>query len=164
MADLQDLVCHTVKEISVMCYHDHNPLKTVEIILQPCSHLIIQMVRRLIQNQNICRVCQDCCQCHTFFLSAGKMFNLFFMILDPQSVEDHMRLCLRIPVLILLSLCHIGKNRCVFGKFRMLRKISNAKPVLCDHLTFIRFLQSRKDFKKGCFACSIDTDNSYLSP
>ena len=162
MADLEDLVCHTVKEISVMCYHDHNALETVKVIFQPGSHLIVQMVGRLVQDQDIRWVYKNCRQRHTLFLTTGEMFNLFFMVFDSQFVENHMCLCLRIPALFLLPLCHIGKDRCALRELRVLRKIGDAKSVLRDHLALICFFQSGEDPKEGCFSCSIDADDPDL--
>lgn len=84
------------------------------------------------------------------------------MVFDPQFVENHMCLCLRIPALFLLPLRHIGKDRCALRELRVLRKIGDAKSVLRDHLALICFFQSGKDPKEGCFSCSIDADDPDL--
>ena len=145
MADLQDLVGNPVQKIAVMSNHDHHPFKTVQIIFQPGSHFVVQVVGRLIQNQHIRRIGKYCCQCYSFFLASGKMANLFFMIRNPQSVQDHMRLRFRIPAFICLSLCYIRKNRRSLRKLRMLGKISNTKPILGNDLTLICFFQTRQN-------------------
>ena len=53
MTDFQNFIGNFVKEITVMRNHDHNAFKPVQVILQPGYHLIIQMVGRLIQNQDV---------------------------------------------------------------------------------------------------------------
>ena len=147
-----------------MCYHDHNPFKAVQVIFQPGCHLIVQVVRRLVQDQNVCRINKDSRKCHTFFLTTGKMRNLFFMIFDSQFIKHHMRFRFRIPALLFLSLCHIRKNCCTFRKFRMLRKVSGAKSVLGNYLSFICFFQSCKNSKKCSLSGTIDANDPNLVP
>ena len=162
MADLQYLIRNAIKKITVMCNHDHNSLKAVKIIFKPGRHLIIQMVGRLIKDQHIGGIYKHGSQRYTFFLSAGKMCDLFFVLLDSQFIQDHMCFCLRIPALFSLTLCHIGKNRSPFRESRMLGKKTDTQAILHDHLTVICFFQSCKDPQKCCLSCSVDSDDSYL--
>ena len=142
--------------------HDHNSLKTVQIIFKPGCHLIIQMVGRLVKDQHVGRIYKHSSQRHTFFLSAGKMCDFFFVILDSQFIQNHMSFRLRIPALFSLPLRHIGKNGSPFRESRMLGKKTDTQAILHDHLTVICFFQSCKDTQKCCLSRSVDSDDSYL--
>ena len=143
-----------------MCYHNNNAFKTIQIIFQPGSHFVVQMVGRLIQDQNISRIHENGCKCHAFFLSSGKMCDFLFMVFNTKFIKHHMSLCLGIPALFFLSLYHVRKNGCALWKFRMLRQICDTKAILHNHLSFIGFLETCQYSKKRGLSCSIDTDDS----
>ena len=69
-----------------MRYHDHGSLKTVQIILQPLQHRLIQMVCRLVKQKNVKipgkRPCKRC----FLLLSSGKMLHLLLIIRKTEAV------------------------------------------------------------------------------
>ena len=71
MAQLQDTVRHTIKEIAVMCYHKNSSTVRSQIIFQPGNHLLIQMIRRLVQKKYIKVSCKYLRKNHTSLLSPG---------------------------------------------------------------------------------------------
>ena len=71
MAQLQDTVRHTIKEIAVMCYHKNSSTVRSQIIFQPGNHLLIQMIRRLVQKKYVKVSCKDLRKNHTSLLSPG---------------------------------------------------------------------------------------------
>ena len=71
MAQLQDTVRHTVKEIAVMCYHKNSSTVRSQIIFQPGNHLLIQMIRRLVQKKYVKVSCKYLRKNHTSLLSPG---------------------------------------------------------------------------------------------
>ena len=60
--DLPNRIRHLVQEITVMRNHHDRALITRQLLLQPLDHLMIQVVGRLIQDQNIGRRQQSRCQ------------------------------------------------------------------------------------------------------
>ena len=70
--DLPDRCCHLIQKIPVV--RDHHQCAPVarQLILKPLDHLVVQMVGRLIQNENIARRKQSRRQRSSFPLTAGK--------------------------------------------------------------------------------------------
>ena len=79
-----NLRTNTVEEITVMRYHQQAKVGTAEIFFQPFSHIQIQMVGRLIQNQQVGFGNQGVGQCNTLQLSAGQLLHLLIKISDFQ--------------------------------------------------------------------------------
>ena len=162
VADLQDLIGDTVKKISVVRHHDHRPFISVQVFLQPCGHLIVQMVGGLVQDQHIRRVYQNRRQRHPFLLASGKMIDLLLMIHDTQPVQHHTGVCLRSPVLLSFLTGNIRQDSLALRKFRMLAKERQPQAVLEDHLSAVRRLQSCKYPEKSGFSRSVNTDDTDL--
>ena len=53
--DLHNAVRYAVKEVAVMRYHDKGALPFFQIILQPVCHLMVDVVGRLVQKQDVTR-------------------------------------------------------------------------------------------------------------
>ena len=86
-AQLRDVVHHPLQKIAVMGHHHQSALETAEPVLQPGSHLRVQMVGGLVQNQHICRVDQGRRQGHPLPLSAGEGAHLLLIVRQAQLVE-----------------------------------------------------------------------------
>ena len=142
MIDLQYLIRHPIQEITVVRNHDQHTFKPVQILFQPHCHLIVYVVRRLIQHEYICRIHQSPCQRDPFFLSAGQRLDLRHIFGDAKSREHGFRFTLRVPVLLPLPIRNIIQYICPLRKLRILRKIRNAKPVLADDLPVVRLFQT----------------------
>ena len=143
-----------------MCDHDNRTFPLVQILFQPDCHLIVNMVRRLVKNQHICRIDKCPCKCYALFLASGQMINLFVMICNPEAVQRILCFTLSSPVCSIGTVCHIGKNCCMLRELRRLRKIGDTKSLLKNHLSLIRLFQPCNYFQKCCLASSIDSDNS----
>ena len=164
MRNLQNLIRNPVKKISVMRNHDHNAFKTSQKILKPGNHLIIQMVRRLIQKKHITRIHQSPRQSHPLLLPARQMINLLLMIHNPQLIQHIPGLALRTPVLLPFPLCHIIQNRSPLRKLGHLRQIRNPQPILRNNLPLIRLLQPTDNLQNRRLPSTIDPDNPNLIP
>ena len=162
MADFQDTVGYAVQEITVMRYHDHSSPKSPEKILQPRYHLSVQVVGRLVQNQDICRVEKHSCQSHSFFLAAGKIIHIDILVCDPQSIQHTACLALCTPVFLPFSLCHIIQNGHMLRKFRCLGKPADTDPVLGDHLSLIWFFFSCDHAEQSGLSCPVHADDPDL--
>ena len=53
VVQLQNQVTHLVQEITVVCHHQQCFVPSCQITLQPFNHLQVEMVRGLIENQQV---------------------------------------------------------------------------------------------------------------
>ena len=86
-AQLRDVVHHPLQKVAVMGHHHQPALEPAEPVLQPGSHLRVQMVGGLIQNQHIRRMNQRRRQRHPLPLSAGEGTHLLLIVRQAQLVE-----------------------------------------------------------------------------
>ena len=73
--DFNDLCHNAVKEIAVVGNNQHCTGIGAKEILQPFDCRNVQMVGRLVQQQDIRLGKQQLCQMHACFLSAGKLIH-----------------------------------------------------------------------------------------
>ena len=102
LLQLQCTVCHTVKEIPVMRHHQQCLGIFLQVLFQPIDRIIINMVCRLVQNQQIHRCNQCRRQCHALFLSARKRFHRLPEIRNSKLGKNRFRLALQRPRLCLI--------------------------------------------------------------
>ena len=86
-AQFRDVVHHPLQKVAVMGHHHQPALEPAEPVLQPGSHLRVQMVGGLIQNQHIRRMNQRRRQRHPLPLSAGEGTHLLLIVRQAQLVE-----------------------------------------------------------------------------
>ena len=86
-AQLRDVVHHPLQKIAVMGHHHQSALETAKPVLQPGSHLRVQMVGGFVQHQHIRRVDQRRRQRHPLPLSAGEGPHLLLIVRQAQLVE-----------------------------------------------------------------------------
>jgi hypothetical protein len=86
--ELNHLICDPVQKITVMGHDDHCSFIVEQIRFQPGDGGHVQMVRRLIQNDQVRFQQQKLTQCHTGFLAAGKSGDrtLEVRLLESQSL------------------------------------------------------------------------------
>ena len=126
VADLQDPVRHTIKEIPVMGHHEDGPSVSPQILFQPCDHRPVQMVRGLVQEKYVKISGKGLCQDHSPLLSAGEMFDLLIQVRDPQLRQ----IALHLPVLPCSLLKGIGADIRSLRESRILGDIGDLKSVL----------------------------------
>ena len=104
-----------------MRHHQDTDIGPVQIIFQPFGHFQIQMVRRLIQDNQFRVRDQDIRQGNPFQLSSGQFPDLLIEVMNLQLPEDLFRLLLIIPR---LEAIHTGKDvlqiRMIFFRHRLL--------------------------------------------
>ena len=84
-ADFHNFRYDSIQKITVMGNDHNSPFVIQQKCLQPLNRLNIQMVRRLIQ-QNDIRMCrQQTRQRYTGFLSTGQLVAVFFKIILGKS-------------------------------------------------------------------------------
>ena len=145
-----------------MRYHDDSALALFQHILQPVTHHIVQMVRRLIQHKNLRRRQQHGHQRQTLALSAGKLPAGLSELRDPQLCQH--RFCIRFDI-ARIALCpvtaqHRIQNRLRIIELRVLRQETDQAVVGCYDLPLIRLLKPGDHFQQRRFAGSVDADDS----
>ena len=67
-----------------MCDDDQSAFICLELLLQPCCGFIVNVVGRLVQNQNFTRIDERRANCYALFLSAGQQPHIFIKIRDAE--------------------------------------------------------------------------------
>ena len=91
-----------IQEITVVRHHQQAQLRTFQITFKPFYHFQIEMIGRLIQNQQIRFGNQYISQGHPFKLPARQCGNLLIERMDFQLRQDLLRPVLVIPGFFLL--------------------------------------------------------------
>ena len=105
--NLQDLATHPIQEIAIMRHHQDTDRRTAQVILQPFRHLQIQVVGRLIQDDQLRVGDQDIRQGHPLQLPTRELFDTLIKIMDLQLSQDLLRPLLVIPS---LQAIHTGQQ------------------------------------------------------
>ena len=77
-----DFRADTIEEITVVRHHQQAQIGTVQVFFQPFGHIEIQVVGRLVQNQQVRFGNQDIRQCHTLELSSRKILDFLIEMTD----------------------------------------------------------------------------------
>ena len=162
MIYLHDPICNAVQKITVMGYHKNCSPESDQILLQPLRHRVVQMVRRLVQYQNICRCQKGVHKCDSFFLSSGHMRHLFLIICKTKLIQH--RFCLRFhrPLICITGdTTHCCLKHCLcLSEYRCLWQITYLYRIPHAELPGIIFLHTRHNFQKCRFSHTIDSDDS----
>ena len=134
---LKDLICNLIQKIAVMGNHQNCPAKILQIILQPLDHLMVEMVRGLIQNQKVTRRQDRGDKRRPFLLSPGQDLRTAVGIRNPKIDKPRAHLSLCVPVICLPAdrLRHILQKCSAVIENRVLRKIRNPDGISLDHLS-----------------------------
>ena len=81
---LKDDRAHTVQEETVVGHHEQGAMASSQVALQPLYHLQIQMVGRLVENDEVWLRQQHVSQCHTLLLTATQLPHLLLQVPDLQ--------------------------------------------------------------------------------
>ena len=71
--EFEDEVAYVVQEESVMSNHQERYTRALQITLEPLYHIQVQVIGRLIQNEEVWFHDKCIGKCHTFQLSAGEL-------------------------------------------------------------------------------------------
>ena len=87
----------TVEEITVVSHHQQTEIGTAKIIFEPFGHIQIQMVGRLVKNQQLRFGNQCICQSYTLQLPTGKLLHLLVKVTNLKLRKDLLRFLLILP-------------------------------------------------------------------
>ena len=145
--NLYDPVADPIQKIPVVGHHHQCSFTPDQRLFQPQDHIAVQMVGRLIQQQNIAGCHQCCSQCHFLFLSAGQMVDHFIFIQKSHLIQHGLAVTCDTPFIIL---CLIGSHYIIIDghalwKFRILWQITHIHLVAAHHFSLIWLLHSCKN-------------------
>ena len=161
--ELADTVGDAVEEIPVVRDHDHRAAVSVQLFFQPRRRLVVDVVGRLVQNQNFARIDEGGDDRDALFLSAGQQTDGFVEVEDVQLGQHG--LCLIRPLLgkpFVRAAEHLLEHGDVLGEVRRLRQITDARAVCIGHRSLVRLLLSRQNAQEGGFPGAVDPDEADL--
>ena len=161
LVDLPDRIGHRVQKIPVMGHHQQSPLVGRQPVLQPLDHVMIQVVCRLIQDQQITGGQKSRRQGSPLFLPAGKERRIHIRITDTETQKHGPGLALGIPVFLLPGNGghHIFQNGFIRVEDRILGQKRNLQSVPRGNLPRIRLKSPRKDRKDCGLSGTVNTDD-----
>ena len=161
--DLYDPVGHTVQKISVMGNHDQRAFPAFQIIFQPGSHALIQMVGRLVQDQQFLPAKKGCCQSRPFALSARQLSCFLGQIGKSKLREHGFCFSFNIPAVVRCRLFqHIVQHALFHIQLWVLGKITHDNMIGTDYRTAVRFFFAGNDTQQRGFTGSVDSYNTYF--
>ena len=102
---LYDFRTYPVQEITVVRHHEQTQASTVQVFLQPLGHVQVEVVGRLVQNQQVRFRNQHIGQGHPLQLSAGQVSDFLGKVADFQLRENLLGPAFVIPRLLVLHPC-----------------------------------------------------------
>ncbi len=102
--ELQDPPGHVVKEVAVVGDRDHRAFILLEMTLQPGDRLGVQMIRGLVQEQNVGLSEQKPAQGHPPLLAAGKHAHCGVARRAAQGVHGHLEPGVDVPGIQMVDL------------------------------------------------------------
>ena len=164
-AQFRDVVHHPLQKVAVMGHHHQPALEPAEPVLQPGSHLRVQMVGGLIQNQHIRRVDQRRRQRHPLPLSAGERAHPLLVVRQAQLIEHGFCLVLvQLPEFLWKMQKYLLQNRGVILHGRILLQKAHLHIGIPGDGPGIGLQLSGQDLQKGGLAGAVDADDAYLVP
>ena len=168
-----------------MRHHQQAQCAALQIVFKPFGHIKVQMVGRLVKNQQVGFVYQHIGQCHTFDLPSRQLPDGLVEITNLELRKDLLGFLLIVPCIGMIhareQLVHPGIARCLhapliltdkvyrfvsvietglqhgqpFGINRSLLQISPLQVTAEHDASFVISLLSGKDIQEGGFSASV---------
>ena len=94
---LQDAVAHVFQEVTVVRDHQERCAHRGEPLLQPGNHVKVQVVGRLVEDQEVRRFQQHLSQRHPSFLSTAQLAHRPLEVVQVEFAQDFSRPSLEVP-------------------------------------------------------------------
>ena len=104
VVQFQDPAGHVVQEVPVMGHGDDRALVLLEVLLKPLDRFGVQMVRRLIQQEDIGFLDQQPAERDPALFPTGENLDLCFWRLTPKRIHGEFELVLEFPAIGSLDL------------------------------------------------------------
>ena len=162
-AQLRDLVHHPLEEVAVVGDHDDAAPEGAQPLLQPGHHLAVQVVRRLVQDQDVRRMDQSADQCHPLALTAGEGAHLLVEIGQAQLGQHGFRLVFaQIPEFLRKVEKHLLQDRGGVLHDGILGEIADLDIGIAGDAPRVRLDHPRQDLQEGGLSGAVDADDTGL--
>lgn len=140
-----------------MADQHHGRAQRLQLLLKPFDHRQVEMVGRLVEEQDIRLRCEHPCQRRPTSLSTRHRGGVF-VAGQAQFVQQILR---AIGIVAWSEPClDIGERRGVAGEIRLLRQIANGRAGLDETLGMIRLDQACRDLEQGRLARTVAPDEA----
>ena len=111
---LQNPSSHMVKEVTVVCYSNHRTFILLQVLFQPVDTFCIQVVGRLVQQQDVRFLQQQTTESYTTAFTSRQIFHRLVFGRTTQCVHRAFQLAVQIPCICsidyILQLSLTGKQ------------------------------------------------------
>ena len=158
---LRDARANAVKEVAVVRDHHQRAAVVRETILQPGDGRRVDVVGRLVQQQQIHRTDQRRRQRDALFLSAGERAHVRVEVRDAQLHQQRPRLILVRRAHVLRGAGkHLHDRRARLAVIRHLWQIGDAQPASLHDGAAVRLLQAVQQLEQRRFARAVDAHHA----
>ena len=162
VVEFEDDGTDTVEEKAVVGDHQQRLIAPAEETLQPLDHLKVEVVRRLVEDQQVGLGDEHIGQCHALLLSARELSHRLLQVADLQLGED----LLGFQHLLLISLMIEASIEYTLGRIEDGRLFEHTHPQVTteDDVSRVVALHTGEDGKQRRFARTVLCDQSHLLP
>ncbi len=139
--DLQDGVRQRVEEGAVVRDHQNRPRIAPQVVLKPQQRLQIQVVRRLVQQQQVRLLHQQARQVRAHHPAAAQRARaaVEVALAEGQPAQDALRQRLRLPAVVLVAMARRQlQHRHIIHRRALLRQEAKVQPLLHRHQPLVR--------------------------
>ena len=185
---------NAVEEVTVVRHHQQSDIRTREVVLEPLNHLQIEMVRRLVEDEEVGLHDERVGEGDALHLSARKLRQRLVELRDEELREDGLSAILVVPSLQLLHTVedalqsfltrrsHAGliladevgrliavpeaslNNSQVERIVGRLLQVTDAKVVMEDNLPLVGLVFASQDVEQRAFARAVLGDKTHFLP
>ena len=144
-----DGVAHAVEEVAVVCHHEQAGSGAAQVGFQPFNHLHVEVVGRLVEDEQVGFVLQHASQCHSLHHASRQLLHLLAHVGDFQLGEN------------LLGAEFVGMSQAdvAHGEFSVvggsLLQIAHFQAVSENHLPAFVAFDSSDDAEQRGFSCAV---------
>ena len=190
--ELKDDGADAVEEVAVVRHHEQRDVGAREVVLEPLYHLQVEVVRRLVEDEQVGLHDERVGKSHALQLSAGKLRERLVELRDEELREDGLGTVLVVPGLLLLHAvqdvlqalltggCHAGlvladevrrlvavPEAClddgqVKGIVGSLLQVADAKVIPEDDLPLVCLVLAAKDVQQRTLARAVLGDEPHF--
>ena len=162
VVEFEDDGAYTVEEEPVVGDHQQRLIAPAKETLQPLDHLKVEVVRRLVEDQQVGLGDEHVGQCHALLLSARELSHRLLQVADLQLGED----LLGFQHLLLISLMIEAGIEDTLGGIEDGRLFEHTHPQVTteDDVSRVVTLHTGEDGKQRRLARTVLRDQSHLLP
>ena len=161
LAQLGDVRAKAVEKFAVVRNEQNRAGIVAQIILKPQERFEVEMVRRLVEQQQVGFLREQPREVRAHDPAAGHFSRRAMMVrqLETEAVENLLGLGDELAVVFVLVRHGDFENRFIAGRFAFLRQIADARAADERHVARVRLLLAEDDFEQRGFARAVRPDD-----